>query len=88
MLSQRFLISGKVQGVFYRQSTLKKAQELGITGWVRNLKDGRVEAIACGNEDAMRKFHNWLWQGPENAKVEEVITQTIASESFKDFTIK
>lgn len=65
-------VSGKVQGVYYRQNTLQKAQELGIFGWVRNLSDGRVESVMEGSRAGIDKMLAWCKEGPLGAKVEEV----------------
>ena len=65
----RILVSGKVQGVFFRQSILLEAQSLEITGWVRNLIDGRVEAIFEGEEHEVKMLVNYCRQGPSAAKV-------------------
>ena len=65
-------VSGKVQGVYYRQNTLQKAQELGIFGWVRNLSDGRVESVMEGSRSDIDKVLAWCKEGPLGAKVEEV----------------
>lgn len=80
--SKRFWISGRVQGVFYRASTGQKAKSLGISGWVRNLSDGRVEVVATGTETVLSEFEKWLWQGPENARVESV---TVREEPLAEF---
>lgn len=69
MICRHYYISGKVQGVFYRASTLEQAQQLGLAGWVRNLMDGRVEVVACGNEDVLQAFEAWLHIGPKMANV-------------------
>lgn len=66
------VISGKVQGVFFRDSTRKKAEELNLTGWVQNLPNAQVELLACGDADSMTQFIEWLWQGPPLACVTEV----------------
>ena len=71
----KVIISGKVQGVFYRAHTKKKADELGIKGWVRNLADGKVEAVFTGENDKVEEMVKWCWQGSpgsEVGKVEEV----------------
>ena len=80
MICRRFLVSGRVQGVFYRDSTRRQAQAIGVTGWVRNLYDGRVEVLACGDGRKLETFKNWLEIGPEYAKVTniEVITENHA----------
>ncbi|MGK0444389.1 MAG: acylphosphatase [Bermanella sp.] len=62
-------VSGKVQGVYYRASAAKKAQSLGLSGWVKNLADGRVELFAQGTSDALEKLINWCQKGPVLAKV-------------------
>ncbi|MFA4936579.1 MAG: acylphosphatase [Candidatus Methanoperedens sp.] len=68
----RVFISGIVQGVFFRSSTKDKAEELGITGWVRNLADGRVEAIFEGDKENVEKIVEWCRKGPEYARVSDV----------------
>ena len=62
-------ISGKVQGVFFRSSTKDMAEELGLSGWVRNLPDGRVEAVFEGEEKKVEKMVEWCRKGPEYAIV-------------------
>lgn len=69
---RRCLVRGRVQGVFYRASTQTRARELGVTGQARNLPDGRVEVLACGEGQAVDALCGWLWQGPTYAKVEDV----------------
>lgn len=64
------LVSGRVQGVFFRASTRERALELGVSGWVRNLPDGRVEVLACGPAEAIDRLHAWLAEGPPLARVE------------------
>ncbi len=65
-------VSGKVQGVFYRQSTETEATRLDLDGWVRNLADGRVEVLFEGEEEAVRELAVWLETGPKKAKVSGV----------------
>lgn len=72
MIAQRFLVSGRVQGVFFRASTRKRAQALGLRGHAINLPDGRVEVLAAGDADAVETLAGWLWQGPPDAKVEAI----------------
>jgi acylphosphatase len=72
MICRRCVVAGKVQGVWYRASTQRQALVLGITGYARNLPDGRVEVLACGDEDALRQLQGWLWQGPPAAEVTDV----------------
>ncbi len=81
-------VEGKVQGVYFRQNTLYKAQELNIFGWVRNIKDGRVEAVFEGHMADIQKILNWCKLGPKNAIVSniEIINESYSSE-FSDFQI-
>lgn len=72
MICRRCLVAGKVQGVWYRAATQRQALALGLTGYARNLPDGRVEVLACGAEDALRQLQDWLWQGPPAAEVTDV----------------
>lgn len=70
--SYRFTVSGRVQGVFFRQSTCDKARALGLDGWVRNCDDGSVEGVAAGKVEALRALREWLHRGPPAAHVETV----------------
>ncbi|MEC9357834.1 MAG: acylphosphatase [Pseudomonadota bacterium] len=70
--SYRFVVTGRVQGVFFRQSTMETAQRLGIRGWVRNCADGTVEGLAEGRNPALHEFRKWLDQGPPRARVDQV----------------
>jgi acylphosphatase len=65
-------VSGRVQGVYYRGSAQARARELGITGYARNLSDGRVEVLACGDAALVSTFIEWLWVGPTAAHVTAV----------------
>ena len=65
-------MSGRVQGVFYRATAARRAQELGIHGYARNLADGRVEVLACGEAGAVGAFVSWLWIGSAASKVTSV----------------
>ena len=71
-ICKRCFVSGKVQGVFYRASTAEEARRLGVTGYAKNLPDGRVEVLACGDEAAVQQLVEWLKQGPPLAKVSGV----------------
>jgi acylphosphatase len=68
----RYLIAGRVQGVYYRAATASRAQQLQLRGSVRNLPDGRVEVIAAGDDAAQRELAAWLWRGPPAARVDSV----------------
>jgi acylphosphatase len=82
-------IRGRVQGVWFRASTRDEALRLGLTGWVRNLPDGRVEAVFEGPKDKIIKMLAWCWQGPPGARVDQVEeNQSEASCRFTDFRIR
>lgn len=83
-----YYISGKVQGVWFRASTQKEAKQLGLTGWVRNLPDNRVEVLACGDKEALTKLSAWLNSGPPLAKVSEVASEENGWEDHADFIVR
>jgi acylphosphatase len=70
--TRRFLVFGKVQGVFFRQSARLEAERLGIRGIARNLSDGSVEILAQGGAAALEELRVWLQRGPAHARVDEV----------------
>jgi acylphosphatase len=71
-IARRCHVSGRVQGVFYRASTRERARALGVTGYARNLPDGRVEVLACGAPSAVEALCSWLWQGSPASQVSAV----------------
>lgn len=71
----KFIVRGRVQGVFFRASTRQEALRLGLTGYAMNLADGSVEVLACGNVDALAALERWLHDGPPAARVESVVRQ-------------
>ena len=73
MLKAHLFVEGKVQGVFFRQETVKHARAAGVNGWVRNLPDGRVEALFEGDEAAVESLIEWCHTGPPSAVVRRVI---------------
>jgi len=77
-----------VQGVWFRDSTRRKALEFGVTGFVRNEPDDSVYIEAEGEEDALKKFVEWCQVGPERAQVSEVIMTITRVIGFNDFVIK
>lgn len=82
-------VSGRVQGVVYRQSCRQFARSLGLYGWVRNLADGRVEVWAQGDPEACDQLVDWLWTGPPGASVTGVETDTVAPDAtLRDFFIQ
>lgn len=85
MACRRFLVTGKVQGVWFRASTRQQAVSLGLGGEALNLADGRVEVIACGPEDALDALAAWLWQGPELARVSDVRVERIGEREYRGF---
>lgn len=64
------LVSGRVQGVMFRAATQHEAQRLDLDGWARNLPDGRVEVLACGERERLERLQEWLREGPEHARVD------------------
>lgn len=82
-------IRGKVQGVFFRESTRREATRLGLTGWVRNRQDGSVEAVAEGESAVLEDFIRWCHQGPPTARVSDV--ERVDGEpqgEFRAFTVE
>lgn len=81
-------VAGRVQGVGFRQSTRHRARSLHLHGWVRNLRDGRVEVWAQGDEQAVERFVDWLWQGPPAAMVQGVESNDVTPDGrLQDFLI-
>ena len=70
-------ITGRVQGVGYRWSMARRANALGLSGWVRNRVDGSVEALACGASGATQALIDWAWHGPELARVDGVLVTEV-----------
>ena len=86
-LCLRCYVTGRVQGVGFRYATAEKAMNLGVNGYVRNLPDRRVEVLACGEERAVVALRNWLWQGPQLARVSDVRCETLPSQDVHGFRI-
>lgn len=86
MICRRSFVSGRVQGVFYRATCVRKAQEMGVTGFARNLADGRVEVLACGEASLVEPFVQWLWQGSPASKVTAVETIEVDAGSIQRTT--
>lgn len=85
MACRRFLVRGKVQGVWFRASTRQQGLSLGLTGEAVNLPDGRVEVLACGDPAALDALEAWLRQGPELARVDEVLSESLGDRTFSGF---
>lgn len=81
-------VEGKVQGVWFRVYTQRKARQLGVTGYVRNLHDGSVEFLAQGTSQAVEGLLSWAHEGPDKARVSTVsYHEFVGSERYPDFTI-
>lgn len=88
-ITKHYLISGRVQGVGYRAFTQRSARELGLRGWVRNLTDGRVEAMVCGSVEAMQRLEVRLKSGPSHGHVETLLVKECAPvEIGAEFTVR
>ena len=88
MPARHFLVSGRVQGVGFRYHARTAARSLHLSGWVRNLADGRVESVAEGGSSDLDAFESWLRNGPEFARVDRVEVSTGESRSLADFEIR
>lgn len=81
-------VSGRVQGVYFRQTTRQVARRLGLVGWVRNLPDGRVEVLAQGPAPQVEQLVEWLWHGPPAAAVSGVESEVVSPDGrLRDFLI-
>ena len=88
-VARRFVISGRVQGVGFRWFTQEEAQREGVTGWVRNLPDGRVEAFVEGEADAVTRVEQAVRRGPGGARVQTVAVDVEdPAGRYMDFSIK
>lgn len=84
----RATVRGRVQGVFFRQSTVERAHELGVLGWVRNEDDGSVRVHAEGEPDAIERFAAWLHEGPPAADVSNVVVERVKVEGHEQFATR
>jgi acylphosphatase len=82
----RCTVAGQVQGVFFRASAREEALRLGLTGQARNLPDGRVEVLACGEPDAVNGLREWLRRGPPQAQVTGVACEAVPYRAVSGFT--
>ncbi len=84
----RILVSGRVQGVYYRSYAQDEARKLGLKGWVRNNRDGRVELVCEGEEEAVRSMIDWCWKGSPSSRVVDVeVTWEEFRGEFEDFRV-
>ncbi|PSP53176.1 acylphosphatase [Halobacteriales archaeon QH_7_68_42] len=81
-------VSGRVQGVYYRATTREQAGERGVDGWVRNLDDGRVEAVFEGSEEAVEAMVEWCHEGSSRARVEDVDVEYEDPEGLDGFEVR
>ena len=89
LVARRFLISGRVQGVGFRFFVEARAMAEGVHGWVRNLADGRVEALLEGDQTSVDRVEAALWRGPSGAMVEDVTSETaVPSARATGFSIR
>ncbi len=89
MITRKVIIKGKVQGVFFRDYTRRQASGLGLTGWVRNLPDGSVEALLSGEDNLVRSMLAWFHEGSPHSKVDEVLVyETESDKSYSSFDIR
>lgn len=88
LITYSIIVSGKVQGVFYRQSTREKARTIGITGTVENLSNGEVKIIATGTKEQLETLIQWCRQGPPKAIVTTVEITELPLQSFTQFSIR
>jgi len=83
------IVSGRVQGVFFRSNTQKMAAKLGLTGWVKNKMDGTVEIVAEGSKDDLKKLLSWCNEGPSMARVEDIeVEWGKATDEFEHFSVR
>ncbi len=86
--SIKFLVSGRVQGVFFRTSTKTQADKLALSGWVRNCENGEVEGVASGTEQQLGIFISWLKQGPRMAQVDKLKIEDCDYQIFRSFDVR
>ncbi|HXR62405.1 MAG TPA: acylphosphatase [Rudaea sp.] len=87
MACVRYIVHGRVQGVFFRASARDEAVRLGLTGCARNLADGRVEVLACGEPAAIAELERWLHHGPPLARVTSVERVAVDARQPRDFQV-
>ncbi|AHF03799.1 acylphosphatase [Marichromatium purpuratum 984] len=83
----RCLVAGRVQGVWFRGATREQADRLGVSGYARNLPDGRVEVVCCGETGAVERLRDWLRQGPPAARVDTVVCEPLEERGYHGFVI-
>lgn len=86
--ARRFRIKGRVQGVFFRDSTRRVAESLSLTGYAINLADGDVEVLACGDSESLNRLESWLHEGPPLCKVTAVLADNVETPAMDGFTTR
>lgn len=86
MACARFIVTGRVQGVFFRASTRERALQLEVSGYAKNRADGSVEVVACGSREALDELDGWLHHGPPAARVEAVRREPLPDQTLRGFT--
>jgi acylphosphatase len=84
----RCVVSGRVQGVFFRAETREEAERLGVSGWVRNLPGGQVEVLACGSESQLAALRQWLRRGPALARVRALQCESQPEQVYAGFEVR
>lgn len=88
-MRKRVVVHGRVQGVFFRESTRQRAASAGVAGWVRNCPDGAVEAVFEGDHDAVERMVDWMRSGPRGAVVERAqVSEESGSDDLAGFSIR
>ena len=87
-VAQRVVVHGRVQGVFFRDSTRREAERAGVAGWVRNVRDGTLEAHLEGERAAVDALLAFVGRGPERAKVPRVEVEEVEPEGHRDFSVR
>jgi acylphosphatase len=87
-MRKRVVVHGRVQGVFFRDSTRQRAEAAGVTGWVANRPDGTVEAVFEGNDEAVESLVRWMHDGPRGADVDRVEVGDEEAEGLSGFDVR
>ena len=88
VIGRKVRLYGRVQGVFFRQWTVKKAATLGVKGWVHNARDGSVEAHLAGDEGAVASLIDFMRQGPPQARIDDIMVEPVEPETVEGFSVK
>jgi acylphosphatase len=88
VIGRKVRLYGRVQGVFFRQWTVKKATTLDVNGWVHNARDGSVEAHLAGDEAAVARLIELMRQGPPEARIDDIMVEPVEPETVEGFSVK